>query len=226
MAVANCNEMNEVLHDGPRWHPQSSVYSDNTETEDIYLRLALEQEIERRFQSSATSNATRWPRELNDEPKPNVLRSVTSVQDEISPPVTELTNGTLLLPKWRQYLTFCLLYILTLLVVSATIAFAFLSSSLHPFNVFPSPQQTIVALNVASNASVFLIGEVLTSACEMLRWTLAANPAGLGMASFLALGRATGLLGVMSLVISKQGGVGHQKWCGQRYISLFCGAFI
>ena len=103
-------------------------------------------------------------------------------------------------PKWQSYLTFCLMYILTLLVVSVTIAFAFLSFSLHLFDIFPSPQQTISALNVASSASVFLVGEALTSACEILRWTLAADSTVLEMASFLALGRATGLLGAVMAI--------------------------
>ena len=204
----DCNRMTEALDDGT-YLP---------ETEEIYLRLTLEQEILQKVRHLTTLNEALSSKEGNDLQKSIVMDHITTVHDDTDVLAIDSNQGIVLLPKWRQYLTFCLIYLLTSMVVSLTIAFAFLSSSAHPFDIFPSPQETILALNMASNVSVFLIGEVLTSACEILRWTLAANRStGVGMASLLALGRATGLVGVMSLIISNQGGTGHQKWCGQRY---------
>ena len=79
------------------------------------------------------------------------------------------------------------------------------------------PENTIFAINIGSALSVFLLGELLIGACDNLRWFLAASPTGIGMASFLALGRSTGLAGVFNLMFSNQR-VGHRKWRGQRYL--------
>lgn len=134
------------------------------------------------------------------------------------PHTTREANGILLDPKYKQYLLYCLLFILTALVVTATIVLAFLSSSAHPVIIFLNPQKTILALNVGSTISVILIGELLTGASDNLRWIFAASPNGVGIATFLILGRATGLFGVFSMILSSDRNHGHQKWCAQRFL--------
>lgn len=124
-------------------------------------------------------------------------------------------DGVVLAPKWRQYFTYLAMFIVTIMVVSATICMAFLSSPPHFVKIFTRPEHTIFILNLGSTISVFLISELLVCASNNLRWVLAANPSGVGIATFLALGRATGLLGVLNLLFSNQN-VGHRRWCGQR----------
>jgi hypothetical protein len=124
-------------------------------------------------------------------------------------------EGVVLQPKYKQYFIDVLLLIITFLVVVGTIALAFQSSSSQPRSPFSSPEKTIRALNIGSIFSVFLTGELLIITCDRLRWALAASNSGLGIASFLALSRATGLIGVLNLVFADQN-VGHRKWCGQR----------
>jgi hypothetical protein len=128
---------------------------------------------------------------------------------------SSLSEGFVIQPKYKQYFIDVLLLVITFFVVVGTIALAFQSSSFQPSSPFSTPEKTIRALNIGSIFSVLLTGELLTTTCDKLRWALAATDSGLGIASFLALSRATGLTGVLNLVFADQN-VGHRKWCGQR----------
>jgi hypothetical protein len=118
-------------------------------------------------------------------------------------------------PGWKKLSMFVLMYVVSTVIVIGTITFAFLSSSSHPWIIFSSPDRTITALNALTTISVFCVDELLITTCDMLRWSLAAKPTGTGMATFLALGRATSLSGILSLYFSNQN-VGQRKWCAQR----------
>lgn len=126
------------------------------------------------------------------------------------------TVGVVLDPKYRQYLLHCVLFLASLIWVAATICYAFLSSSQYPRAVFSKPENTVLVLNIASTVSVFLLGALVIAACDNLRWSLATAPPGVGFATFLGLSRATSLYGVLILLMSNQG-VGHRRWCLQRY---------
>ncbi len=102
-------------------------------------------------------------------------------------------------------------------VIGLTICLSFMSSSAHSVTIFAKTETTIFLLNIDSTISVFLITELLSGACESLRWTLASGSSGIGMATFLVLGKATGSFGVLRLLFSNQN-VGHRKWCGQRFL--------
>src|SRR5947207_3169920 len=52
---------------------------------------------------------------------------------------THLSPGIAINPKWRQYLTYCLSFGLTLFVVSGTITFSFLSAH-HHLAIFSRPE--------------------------------------------------------------------------------------
>jgi hypothetical protein len=137
----------------------------------------------------------------------------------LSPRVSEYgpMKGIPLEPRWRQLIYFTLLFLITALWVTATVVYTFMSSSSkRPYTIFVSPEHTILALNIGSQISVFLLSEVVAEASDRLRWTLAARPEGVGLATFFGLGRATSLMGVVMLVFSRQR-VGHVKWCLQRY---------
>jgi hypothetical protein len=126
-------------------------------------------------------------------------------------------KGVMLQPKWRQLLPSWLIFIAAVIVITATVCLAFLSSSSQPILIFDSPETTILFLNVGSVLSVFLLSELLEGTCEYLRWVFAARPSGVGIAAFLALGRATGGLGIIQLLFSKQS-CNHRRWCIQRYL--------
>ena len=138
-----------------------------------------------------------------------------SILSCLPPPIH--SEGLILEPKWKQYRSQSILFCVTATIVIATIAVSFLTSSHQPITIFSMPENTIFAINIGSALSVFLLGELLIGACDNLRWFLAASPTGIGMATFLALGRSTDLAGVFNLMFSNQR-VGHRKWCGQRYL--------
>lgn len=136
-----------------------------------------------------------------------------------SQPDPNTVNQTPTDSKWKRYRMYLATLVVTAIVLVITISIAVVSSSTHRATAFASPSRTIFALNIGSTISVFLVGELLTGGLENLRWTLAVGNVGIGMATFLALGRATGLQSVIRLMLSNQN-VGHRWWCGERYINL------
>lgn len=129
---------------------------------------------------------------------------------------TEEARGIVLRPKWQQYRTNFVLFLLAVISLTGTTLVACLSSSTQPTVKFSNPKITVLALTIGSGASVFLLGQLISSAFDRLRWTLAASPDGIDLATFLGLSKATELLGVLSLVFSNNQ-LGPPKWCIQRY---------
>lgn len=125
------------------------------------------------------------------------------------------SDGVELRKRWKQFNTLLLLFSVTFIWVVSTITYTILSSASRPVGIFSRPEQTIFALNLLANLSVFFLGELVGGALEVIRWTLASRSSGLGLATFIGLGRATSLFGVFRLFVSDQQ-VGHRKWCGQR----------
>lgn len=118
-------------------------------------------------------------------------------------------------PKWKKFLVSWILLAASTLFFAATITLSFLSSSVNPHTIFSEPGTTITVLNVGSTISVFLVGELLLAASDNLRWTLAARTKGVGLATFLGLGNATGLLKVAALFFSNLNSR-DRMWCAQR----------
>lgn len=114
---------------------------------------------------------------------------------------------------WAFILTVVVTFIWIILLVS----YAYFSSfSSIPFNNFQTPARAILAINVGSTVAVFLLAALVNEGSEILRWRLANRRNGIGIATFLALGRATSMLGVIRLLFSGQK-IGHKKWCLQRF---------
>jgi hypothetical protein len=105
-----------------------------------------------------------------------------------------------------------------------TIYFAFNSSleqPLSPSLILSKPERTILALNIASQLTIFFLGELFINTFEGVRWALAASAKGVSAFTFLTLGRATTPMGVLCLLGGKQGARngGHRLWATQRYFS-------
>ena len=77
-----------------------------------------------------------------------------------------------------------------------------------------SPGKTLWIVNILSQAVAFSVCELLSMVFEALRWALASGESGILISTFLALSRATPLLGVVSLC-SINGT--HRLWCTKRY---------
>lgn len=131
-------------------------------------------------------------------------------------PVASETRGIVLQKRWKQFQRIFYLCLLTFICVVGTIIFAFLSTSSSASVYFSNPGITIFALQAATTFSVFLLGEMVSDTFDIFRWHRAAHPAGVGVATFFGLGRATSLWGLLRLIRSRQR-VGHHKWCIQRY---------
>src|SRR5277367_6505127 len=115
-------------------------------------------------------------------------------------------------PKWKKFLVSWILLAAATLLVAATITLSLLSSSIHPHTIFSDPGKTITVLNIGSTISVFLTGELVMAVSDNLRWTLAARPKGVGLATFLGLGNATGLFRVVTLCFSNLNSR-DRMWC-------------
>jgi hypothetical protein len=129
-----------------------------------------------------------------------------------------------------QYFLTWILALLTLGWVIFTIYFAYNCSIDNPLSeslIFSKPERTILLLNVLSQFTIFLLGELTTSAFEAVRWALASTPNGISAFTFVGLSRATSVLGIVSLLfhnrISGPGAPilekdGHRLWGLQRYV--------
>jgi len=124
------------------------------------------------------------------------------------------SDGVMLEPKWKQYSGYAVTLGLSSVLITLTVAWAFLSSH-SSVTIFSDPQVSIVLLTFLSTMSSLLVMQCVNGACNTLRWYLAIRPSGVGLATFLSLGPTTGYLGVLRLIFSKQG-VGHRRWAAQR----------
>ena len=90
--------------------------------------------------------------------------------------------------------------------------------------VLATPAQTVLVLSILSQFTIFLMGELVTTVFEALRWAFSSSQSGISVFSFLILGRATGLLGVFGRMcrmdLSKRSGTKalHRLWGAQRLL--------
>jgi hypothetical protein len=111
--------------------------------------------------------------------------------------------------------------------IAFTTLFAFNCSLPAPFAapLLPSrAEESLLILNILSHGTLLLLGALTSQAFEAVRWALASSRNGIPAGSFLGLSRATGLLGVISLLVSSKGrGLlkldGQHFWGMQRYFS-------
>jgi len=81
-----------------------------------------------------------------------------------------------------------------------------------------SPGHTILSVNIFAHVVAFLVWDQVSTSLEALRWALASRPEqGLSLGSFLALSRAVGPTGVISLMLLPRSG-GQLFYCLKRYV--------
>jgi hypothetical protein len=124
----------------------------------------------------------------------------------------------------RQFTWTWILALLTMVWILFTIYFAYNSSMDQPkapLLIFTNPQNTILTLTILSHVTVLLLEAMTSSALESVRWAFACSKDGISTFSFLGLSRATGILGVLNLLL--EGGKdsffkrdGHRFWGIQR----------
>lgn len=132
-------------------------------------------------------------------------------------------------PIRRQRLTL-LLAVLSVASMSFTVFFAYNSSSEQPVSsmlIFERPERSILVLNIVSQITIYCLAELTLSVFDSVRWAFACSTSGISAYTFLALSRATNVIGVLYLILGngvKPGtiqGDGHRLWGGQRYVRKF-----
>ena len=125
----------------------------------------------------------------------------------------------------HQYILTWVLVAFSCTWVIFTIIFAYNCTLDHPIFdslVLATPARTILVLSILSQFTIFFVGELMTTAFEALRWAFACSQNGMSAFSFLILGRATGLLGVLGLLFRwdqiEHDGLkqNHRLWGSQR----------
>jgi hypothetical protein len=118
--------------------------------------------------------------------------------------------------KFKQHSTSYLLAVLASSVLAFSTWFiftVFISEKQIPRYFRLSPGQTIIVINILTHVVVFLVWQLVDSAFEALRWTLASRDEGVLITTFLAMSRATGFIGVADLLRVPGW---HRVWCVQR----------
>ena len=143
--------------------------------------------------------------------------STLPLSTETMTSIQYVSRDALLASRWRNLRWFGLIFVVTCTWVMLLLSYAYLSSfSSIPFAFFQIPARAVLAINLGSTVAIFLLAALVNEGFEILRWRLAMRRSGIGIATFLALGRATTVGGVIRLLFSGQK-VGHQKWCIQRF---------
>src|SRR5579862_2201307 len=126
-------------------------------------------------------------------------------------------RGSTLRPKSNQFRETWLSALSTAILFCFTMFYAnmvLISVSPVPRFFSLSPGKTITVVNILIHGVAFLLLQLTGSVFDALRWALASSGSGVGVMSFLALGRPTSTLGVLGLC--RKRGV-HLIWCLQRY---------
>jgi hypothetical protein len=142
--------------------------------------------------------------DLTDNEKPEAI------------PLKDHLCGIPLRTKWQQYRLSFVLFLSTLMCVIGTIIYGFLTSSQQPIAAVSNPKFTVLGLTIGTSVSVFLLGQLIGSITDSLRWTLAASSTGVDLATFLGIGTATGIFGMLALACSHNA-QNYRIWCIQRF---------
>jgi hypothetical protein len=140
---------------------------------------------------------------------------------------------------WKHFRWEISFLCITSLWSALTAAYAYSASS-PSRTIFSNPNSSVLVLGFLGTATAYLLHECVSNACNGLRWTLAANPKGVEIGTFLALAPRIGTMGLFHLAFSTQGGFhlafwkkGEHKfhelwqcvqrpefwWCFQRFVS-------
>jgi hypothetical protein len=119
----------------------------------------------------------------------------------------------------RRFLPTWLVAVMTLASAAATVWYstrAMLDSRALPPSLSHGPGMTVLVVNVLSHLVAFLCLTLYTETMEALRWALACRRVGVPLTTFLAMSRATPLMGVLHLCRVRGA---HQFWAVTRFVS-------
>ena len=132
-------------------------------------------------------------------------------------------------PARQQFPTWFLVFA-TSVCICITIFIAYNGSLDQPLSrklTFETPERSITCLNILSHVSMFFLAELLSCVFEKIRWALACSEIGTSAYTFLALSRATNVIGVASLLLARTPGSlfkfanGVRVWGSQRFFCKF-----
>ena len=117
--------------------------------------------------------------------------------------------------------------------VACTIYFAYISSQNGPIAIFSNPLRTVLALNVLSQITVYLLGSLADNLLDNIRWALASSDNGISALTFLVLSPSTTSWALLAMLFKRSQlksvrhrgcPFGHQIWGSQKYIHTSCHA--
>jgi hypothetical protein len=168
---------------------------------------------------SDCDNMTKSQRELtsssyghDDYPQPPTLTPTptTTTAD------VQALRTSLLQHKRQRFLSTWIIAILSIIMSSLSIWYSWrvmVDETALPTRLVLSPGATVLVANILSHVVAYLCWSLASDTMEALRWALASRPEGVLLTSFLALSRATPLIGVVYLC-SVRGQ--HWLWAAQR----------
>jgi hypothetical protein len=180
-------------------------------------QLAQEQSVVR-GQPSTDCSSRSSQRQADNAQQHLIRQSPIHDDSRHSSPHSAAVNvpTSVLQSKFKQHFTSYLLAVLASLVLAFSTWFiftVFISEKQIPRYFRLSPGQTIIVINILTHVVVFLVWQLVDSAFEALRWTLASRDEGVLITTFLAMSRATGFIGVADLLRVPGW---HRVWCVQR----------
>jgi len=125
----------------------------------------------------------------------------------------------------RKHRFTILMAIITSFILAATIFFAYncsLAQPVAPALRFALPERNVFVLSLLTQLAMFSLAELTSTVLDLVRWAFSCSARGIPAFTFLALSRATNLLGVLYLVLGRTPGTsgfqtnGHRLWGCQR----------
>jgi hypothetical protein len=167
------------------------------------------------FGSSSSATAY-YPPSASDAPIHHGYRRPSSPSPS-SRADTQALRTSLLQRKRRRFLPTWITAVLAVAMSSLSVWYAWrvmVDRAALPAALLLSPGVTVLVVNILSHVVAYLCWSLASDTMEALRWALACGPDGILLTSFLALSRATPLVGVAYLC-SVRGQ--HWIWAVQRY---------
>jgi hypothetical protein len=125
----------------------------------------------------------------------------------------------------RKHRITILIAVITSLLLGATIFFAYncsLAQPVAPSLRFTVPERNVFVLTLLTQLTIFSLAELTSTVLDLVRWAFSCGASGVSAFTFLALSRATNILGVLYLVLGTArssrgfGTTGHRLWGCQR----------
>jgi hypothetical protein len=122
--------------------------------------------------------------------------------------------------KTQRFLPHWVLALIAVIISIFSTAYSYrilVSQDAIPNSLAITPGQTVLVVNILSHLVAFMCWSLFSNATEALRWALACREKGVRLTTFLALSRATPLVGVAYLCVVRGY---HQIWSLQRCLHL------